>query len=97
MRTPVDKHICSRSFDNLRATSNWLAGKLLNRVKEQPNIKLTTIQEKIQQKFVVKVSKSKAYWGKRKAIEMVEGNHAKQYGKLRIYCNVRATKEQPWK
>lgn len=82
----VDKHTYTRLFKNNRVTSKWLANKLVDRVKEQPNIKVNTIQEKIQREYVVKISRSKTYRAKQKAVDMVEGNHAEQYGKLWDYC-----------
>lgn len=86
LKTQIDKYTCVWSFQNLKVTTKWLANTLVNGVKEQPQIKVSSIQENIQRKYVMKISRSKAYRAKRKGIELVKGNHAEQYEKLWDYC-----------
>jgi hypothetical protein len=65
LRTFVNEHTCSRSYLNSRATSKWLGKKLTNRINEQPDMPCSTIQEKVHKRFVVNISRSKAYRAKK--------------------------------
>jgi hypothetical protein len=82
LRTFVNEHTCSRSYLNSRATSKWLGKKLTNRISEQPDMPCSTIQEKVHKKFVVNISRSKAYRAKKIALEKIEGSHKEQYSKI---------------
>uniref|UniRef100_A0A2N9EMB4 SWIM-type domain-containing protein n=1 Tax=Fagus sylvatica TaxID=28930 RepID=A0A2N9EMB4_FAGSY len=86
LRTFVNEHTCSRSYLNSRATSKWLGKKLTNRISEQPDMPCSTIQEKVHKKFVVNISRSKAYRAKKIALEKIEGSHKEQYSRIRDYC-----------
>jgi hypothetical protein len=86
LRTLVNEHTCSRSYLNSRATSKWLGKKLTNRINEQPDMPCSTIQEKVHKKFVVNISRSKAYRAKKVALEKIEGSHKEQYRRIRDYC-----------
>ncbi|XP_022150214.1 uncharacterized protein LOC111018441 [Momordica charantia] len=48
LKTFVGEHSCSRSFSNPRLTSRWLSRQIVNDVKEQSNMRLRAIQEKVQ-------------------------------------------------
>jgi hypothetical protein len=86
LRTFVNEHTCSRSYLNSRATSKWLGKKLTNRINEQPDMPCSTIQEKVHKKFVVNISRSKAYRAKKISLEKIEGSHKEQYSRIRDYC-----------
>lgn len=87
IKTCVMEHNCTRSYKNVRLNSKFLFNKLINKVKDQPNIKLSRIQERVQKKYVVHISRSKAYRAKRRALDKVEGSHAEQYASLWDYCH----------
>ena len=70
-------------------TTNFLAKKLVGRVKDQPDIKLTiSIQNKVHKKYVTHISQSNAYKAKAKAkaMDILEGSHIEQYNMLWDYC-----------
>ncbi|CAK9315508.1 unnamed protein product [Citrullus colocynthis] len=46
LKTYVNEHTCSRCFRNPRLTSSWLSKQLTNEVKDHPEMKLTSIQDK---------------------------------------------------
>ncbi|KAH7840068.1 hypothetical protein Vadar_012288 [Vaccinium darrowii] len=81
------KHKCSKTYESVRVSSKFLAAKLVKKVRDQPNIRLSKIQEKVHEKFVVHISRSKAYRAKTKALNEVEGSHKEQYASLWDYCN----------
>ncbi|RYR11955.1 hypothetical protein Ahy_B04g069462 [Arachis hypogaea] len=49
-------------------------------------MRLATIIQAIQDKYMANVSVGKAYWARRKAREEVHGRAILQYAKLRDYC-----------
>ena len=67
-------------------TTNFLAKKLVGRVKHQLNIKLTSIQNKVHKKYVTHISQSKVYRAKAKVMDILEGSHIEQYNMLWDYC-----------
>ncbi|KAH7861551.1 hypothetical protein Vadar_027631 [Vaccinium darrowii] len=87
LKTVNLEHKCTRTYKNPRLSSKFLASKLVNKVKQQPNIKLTQIQEKVHGKYVLHISRSKAYRAKRVAMDQVEGSHKDQYAALWDYCH----------
>ncbi|KAH7855207.1 hypothetical protein Vadar_022329 [Vaccinium darrowii] len=87
LKTCEMEHKCNRTYENVRLSSKFLAGKLVNKVKDHPNVRLSKIQEKVHNKFVVQISRSKAYRAKRRALDQVEGSHKEQYVSLWDYCN----------
>jgi hypothetical protein len=86
LKTLQLEHSCSRCFKNPRMTAKFLAKKLVGRVKDQPDIKLKSIQKKVHRKYVTHISQSKAYRAKAKAMDILEGSHIEQYNMLWDYC-----------
>jgi hypothetical protein len=88
LKTLQLEHSYSRCYKNPRLTTNFIAKKLVGRVKHQPDIKLTSIQNKVHKKYVIHISQSKAYRAKAKAkaMDILEGSHIEQYNMLWDYC-----------
>ncbi|RYR40144.1 hypothetical protein Ahy_A09g045827 [Arachis hypogaea] len=49
-------------------------------------MKIATVIQTIQDKYMANISVTKAYWARRKAREEIHGRAILQYGKLRDYC-----------
>ncbi|XP_022041136.1 uncharacterized protein LOC110943709 [Helianthus annuus] len=58
---------------------------MVEQIEENPDIPVKAVQEQFQRKYVVGVSRMKAYRAKTKARKMVEGDYSSQYGLLRDY------------
>ncbi|GMY12533.1 hypothetical protein FCV25MIE_07772 [Fagus crenata] len=86
LKTLQLKHSCSRCYKSPRMTAKFLAKKLVGRVKDQPDIKLRSIQKKVHKKYVTHISQSKAYRAKAKVMDILEGSHIEQYNMLWDYC-----------
>ncbi|GMY06045.1 hypothetical protein FCV25MIE_01284 [Fagus crenata] len=86
LKTLQLEHSCSRCFKNPKMTTKFLAKKLVGRVKDQPDIKLRSIQKKVRKKYVTHISQSKAYRAKAKAMDILESSHIEQYNMLWDYC-----------
>uniref|UniRef100_A0A2N9H765 CCHC-type domain-containing protein n=1 Tax=Fagus sylvatica TaxID=28930 RepID=A0A2N9H765_FAGSY len=80
------KEAMTECYKNPRMTTKFLAKKLVGRVKDQPDIKLRSIQKKVHKKYVTHISQSKAYRAKAKAMDILEGSHIEQYNMLWDYC-----------
>ncbi|WJX51834.1 hypothetical protein P8452_37998 [Trifolium repens] len=61
LRKIHDDHKCNREPHVPLLSSNWLSKKLHTNVKENPNLKLLDIVERTQQKWNLRISKTKAY------------------------------------
>lgn len=85
LRKLDDNHTCGHEFSIRFLNSEWLGKKLMPNVRENPNIKLTTISNKAHEKWNVKVSRMKAYRARKKDIDMVDGSFREQYRRLHDY------------
>nr|XP_027191059.1 uncharacterized protein LOC101498519 [Cicer arietinum] len=87
LRKLVDTHSCNREYKVKFMRSSWLGKILYSTVKENPNIKITDISNKVHQKWNAGVSKMKAFRARRVAIDMVDGSFREQYIRLYDYCH----------
>ena len=67
LKTLNMEHTCTRSYKNLRCFADFLAKKLIKKIRRQPNIKLRDIQEVVHEKYVVNISAGKAIRAREKA------------------------------
>ena len=80
------QHTCSRCYKNPKLSTKFIPKKLVGKVKHQPDIKLTSIQNKVHKKYATHISQSKDYSAKAKAMDILEGSHIEQYNMLWDYC-----------
>ncbi|XP_058725523.1 uncharacterized protein LOC131596801 [Vicia villosa] len=90
-------------------STNWLGKKLYSTVRINPNVKLTSICEKVHEKWNAGMNRMKAYRARKQALNMVEGSFKEQYCRLYDYThellrsnpnstikmNVQATEQNP--
>ncbi|RYR16520.1 hypothetical protein Ahy_B04g073552 [Arachis hypogaea] len=86
LKTLKSKHTCGRNYSGRLASSNWIAKKITNNISRGEDMKLGTVIQTIQEKYMVNISVWKAYWVRRKAREVVHGKAVQQYGRIRDYC-----------
>ncbi|MED6147860.1 hypothetical protein PIB30_047914 [Stylosanthes scabra] len=68
-------------------TSNtWVSKKILTHISRGDDMKLATVIQTIQDKYMANISVSKAYWARRKARVEVHSRAAMQYSRLWDYC-----------
>ncbi|XP_027191068.1 uncharacterized protein [Cicer arietinum] len=87
LRKLVDTHSCNREYKVKFMRSNWLGKRLYSIVKENSNIKITDISNKVHKKWNVGVSKINAFRARRVAIDMVDGSFREEYLRLYDYCH----------
>lgn len=83
----ISTHSCARTFKNPLMTSSWLAKKYLEKLRDNPDWSITDFRNKVSDDYVVRVSRSQAYNAKKKALEIVNGKHTKQFKKIWDYTH----------
>ncbi|KAH7859412.1 hypothetical protein Vadar_000761 [Vaccinium darrowii] len=82
------QHECTREYTNNNATSSWLSEKYLTKLSDAPETKVKSMKRIVRREWLLNVSKHKVYRAKRKALQMIEGDHTKQYLRLWDYCEM---------
>ncbi|RYR54171.1 hypothetical protein Ahy_A06g029424 isoform C [Arachis hypogaea] len=86
IKTLNGKNICERNYSGRLASSSWISKKIANNISRGKEMKLATVIQTIQDKYMANISIGKAYWARRKAREEVHGRAIQQYAKLKDYC-----------
>jgi hypothetical protein len=61
------KHVCDRKYKNSIVNANWIADKLIEKFKVQPNMPLDVILDEVKDRWKVDVNTSCMYRARRKA------------------------------
>ena len=85
MKSYNPEHRCVMNKKNNEATSGWITMKLVDVLREHPNITTKGVIAKML-KFGVEPSKNQVYRANKRALEIVQGSHAKSYSKLSKYA-----------
>ena len=86
------EHTCPTQSEKTRISSKWLGNKMLETIRSDPNTTVPAIVDKVKRQFGVEVPKMMAWRAKRKAKEIVLGDHKRQYKRLRDFLEtVKAT------
>ncbi|GJY20785.1 hypothetical protein Tco_0393351 [Tanacetum coccineum] len=87
VKTFKDDHKCLQSRQIKQCTSTFLSKQITDLITMNPQIPIKAIQEQMQKKFHVSVSKHKAFRAKAKAHVHLRGDVKVQYSLLRDYAN----------
>ncbi|GAU44905.1 hypothetical protein TSUD_400570 [Trifolium subterraneum] len=87
LRSVKDEHLCNRDPKVKLLSSNWLGKKLHKKVKENPNLKLVDIIERTQQKWNLKIGRTKAARARSLAFDIVDGSFREQYTRFNDYAH----------
>nr|GEX07723.1 hypothetical protein [Tanacetum cinerariifolium] len=87
VKTFKDEHKCLQSMQIKHSTSTFLSKKITDLITIKPQIPIKAIQEQMQKKYHVFVSKHKAFRSKAKAQVHLRGDVEIQYCLLRDYAN----------
>ncbi|RYR19710.1 hypothetical protein Ahy_B03g064578 [Arachis hypogaea] len=80
-----NKHSCSRELKIGIMHAKWLSEVFLNKIAENPKIKLSTLMKKAYSKWNVELTKSKAARVKQFALDELQGTYIEQYRRLYDY------------
>ncbi|KAB1219380.1 hypothetical protein CJ030_MR3G001137 [Morella rubra] len=79
VKTQNAKHTCEVHYTNTRVTLAWIAKQYLEVIRDTPTLNPFALVNFIKRDWMVGVPRYTAYRGLRLALEMLNGNHAKQY------------------
>ncbi|XP_014503093.1 uncharacterized protein LOC106763410 [Vigna radiata var. radiata] len=85
LRKVIDDHTCSRDFNVKLITTKWLSEKMEKTIRENPNMKVMDIREKLSRKWNVSISKNMAFRARTMAKYSVEGSFKEQFRRLHDY------------
>ncbi|KAI3458545.1 hypothetical protein Pfo_015208 [Paulownia fortunei] len=80
--------IYPRRYKLKSATSIWLANKYLNKLIDDPQWKPKAMKKAVRREQNIFVSINQIYRAKWKALEAIEGDHRKDFYKVRGYCGM---------
>jgi hypothetical protein len=86
VKTFSSTHDCPRGFVNKQATTKWVADKLEEKIKIQPNITYMEAYDYIKRSFGVQINETKLFRALKEAKTNVEGNYKEQYGLIWDYA-----------
>jgi hypothetical protein len=86
VRSVQPRHICGRKYRNTIVNSTWIAHKLIDKFRVQPNMPLDVIQNEVKDKWRVDVNPSMVYRARRKAKLKLYKKLKDQYKRLWDYC-----------
>ncbi|KAL3518658.1 hypothetical protein ACH5RR_021247 [Cinchona calisaya] len=66
------------------ATSTWLANKYMDKLVDDPSWKVKEIQSSVIREFSLFMSRGQSYRAKRKALEVIEGDHKEQFSRMLV-------------
>ncbi|XP_073355565.1 uncharacterized protein [Aegilops tauschii subsp. strangulata] len=78
-------HTCGACAENTKVTTKWLSKSVQPALRDDIRAPVDALIKKTKTKFSVDVSRSVAYRARRKAVDVVQGDHKQQYLRLRDY------------
>ncbi|WVY94961.1 hypothetical protein V8G54_034049 [Vigna mungo] len=85
LRKVINDHTCSRDFNVKMITSKWLSKRMEKTVRENPNMKVMDIRDKVSRKWNVGISRNMAFRARFMAKDNVDGSFKEQYRRLYDY------------
>jgi hypothetical protein len=86
IRSFQPKHTCRRNHKNSIVKSSWIADKLIDKFRAQPNMHVKAILGEVKDRWGVDVKKNRLYRARVLAKEKIRGKVNLQYQKLWDYC-----------
>ncbi|XP_012835541.1 PREDICTED: uncharacterized protein LOC105956239 [Erythranthe guttata] len=85
IKTYTDTHNCVRTSADKEVTAKWMASKLIDVLRSNPDLNLKGIEDEIK-KYGVSTYYIQMYRAKMLAMEEIQGNHAELFQKLPTYA-----------
>lgn len=87
VKTLIDEHVnCRPIFENHSISSTWLGRHYLETFRWNPNWPIHAFQQQVRVDFGCQVSRVALYNARKKARNLLAGDHKLQYGQLYHYC-----------
>jgi hypothetical protein len=88
VRSFQPKHSCRRRHENSILKSNWIADKLIDKFRAQPNMPVKAIVEEVKGRWGVDVKEHRLYRARKLAKDKIRGKLDEQYNKLWDYLEM---------
>ncbi|XP_047175589.1 uncharacterized protein LOC124843013 [Vigna umbellata] len=85
LRKVIDDHNCSIDFNVKLRTSKWLSQRMETYVRENPNMKVMDIRDKVSRKWNVGISRNMAFRARAMTKDNIEGSFKEQYRRIYDY------------
>ncbi|KAH7863402.1 hypothetical protein Vadar_017045 [Vaccinium darrowii] len=85
VKTYVNEHDCTREFNIPWVSTKWIIRRYYDRIRRNPTWPIPSLIETITAEWTVHVDKQKVFRAKKKALELIEGTAAQQFGQLYGY------------
>ncbi|KAH7844499.1 hypothetical protein Vadar_028643 [Vaccinium darrowii] len=85
VKSIIPNHDCHRTYNNHLVTSTYIANKYINKLRDDPYVKVDSFKKEIRKELTVDVSKWQLYRAKKKAREVIDGDMVEQYNRLVDY------------
>lgn len=86
VKTFEGKHTCSRTYHVPWVSSKWICNKYLDRIRNNPTWPVKSLALTIEKEWTCKVSWTRVYRGKKKAMEVILGTATEQFKLLYAYA-----------
>ncbi|RYR01416.1 hypothetical protein Ahy_B06g080278 [Arachis hypogaea] len=73
LKTLNGKDTCRRDYSDRLASSSWVSQKIVTNISKGEEMKIATVIQSIQDKYMANISVTKTYWARRKTREEVHG------------------------
>ena len=87
LRTCRDEHTCSRKYNTKLLKSSWLSTRLLQGLRENPNMSLLGIRNRVHEQWNADIIRTKAFRARATAKDMVQGSFNEQFTRKHDYCH----------
>ncbi|WVZ12473.1 hypothetical protein V8G54_017003 [Vigna mungo] len=85
LRKVIDDHTCSRDFNVKLIISKWLSKRMEKAIRENPNMKVMDIRDKVSREWNVGISRNMAFRARAMAKDNVDGSFKEQYRRIYDY------------
>nr|GEV95614.1 hypothetical protein [Tanacetum cinerariifolium] len=82
----LDEHKCLQSREIHACTSKFLAKGIVEQIEKNHDIPIRALQDELQKKYELGVSRMKAFRAKSAALHQIKGDYNQQYSMLRDNC-----------
>ncbi|XP_058756990.1 uncharacterized protein LOC131630222 [Vicia villosa] len=86
LKTWVGTHTCSRVLNNKSANSKWVSKVVVEKRHQSGKVKVSDLMAELRSKYLVGISKGRAWRAKHMAEKIIEGDCSKQYSMLYNYA-----------
>ncbi|KAE9450312.1 hypothetical protein C3L33_17784, partial [Rhododendron williamsianum] len=86
VKTFEDQHTCTRTYHVPWVSTTWICNTYKDRIRSNPTWPYKSLAQTIEKEWTCKVSLTRVYSAKQKALDLIEGTTNEQFGMLYAYA-----------